>query len=63
MTEEVDGVRRSPASGIKVVVLGAGVAGLQAALECWRKGMDVEVVESAEKISPHGPFTVFRPYW
>lgn len=50
----VDSVQRSPENGIKVVIIGGGVAGLQAALECWRKGCDVVVVERVEKLSPQG---------
>lgn len=53
----VDGVHRQPENGIKVVIIGAGVGGLQAALECWRKGCDVVVLEKAEKLSPIGNLT------
>lgn len=54
MGDIFDGVKRAPVNGIKAVIIGAGVAGLQAALECWRKGIDVVVIEKSEKISPHG---------
>ena len=50
----VDGVHRYPSSGIKVVIIGAGNGGMQAALECWRKGCEVEVVERSAEISPIG---------
>lgn len=50
----VDGVHRFPENGISIVIIGAGVAGLQAALECWRKGCDVVVLERAEKLSALG---------
>lgn len=50
----VDGVQRFPENGIKVVIIGGGVGGLQAALECWRKGCDVIVLEQAKKLSPLG---------
>ena len=50
----LDGVNRSPENAIKVVIIGAGVGGLQAALECWRKGCEVVVLERAEKLSPLG---------
>ncbi|KAJ5931007.1 hypothetical protein N7466_006500 [Penicillium verhagenii] len=36
---------RSPPSNISVLIVGGGVAGLLAALECWRKGHDVRVLE------------------
>ena len=50
----VDGVHRLPSNGISVVVIGAGNAGLQTALESWRKGCDVVVLEKAEKLSHLG---------
>ena len=50
----VDGVHRAPENGIKVIVIGSGVGGLCAALECWRKGCDVQVLERSEKLSPLG---------
>jgi hypothetical protein len=53
-TAVIDGVQRFPENGIKVVVVGAGVGGLQAALECWRKGCDVVVLERAAQLSPLG---------
>ena len=50
----VNGVQRFPENDIKLIVVGAGVGGLQAALECWRKGCEVVVLERAEKLSPIG---------
>jgi thioredoxin reductase len=50
----VDGVHRLAENGIRVIIIGAGVAGLQAALECWRKGCDVVVLERAKELSPLG---------
>lgn len=50
----VDGVHRYPANGIKVVIVGGGNGGLNAALECWRKGCDVVVLERASELSPIG---------
>lgn len=38
------------ASGIRVAVIGGGVAGLVAALECARVGLDVTVFEAAERL-------------
>jgi NADPH-dependent 2,4-dienoyl-CoA reductase/sulfur reductase-like enzyme len=52
--EIVDGVKRFPRNGIKMIVVGAGVGGLGAALECWRKGCDVVVLERSERLSPMG---------
>lgn len=50
----VDGVQRFPHAGIKVIVAGGGIGGLGAALECWRKGCDVVVLEQGEKFSGIG---------
>ena len=50
----VDGVERFPETGLKVIIIGAGVGGLAAALECWRKGCDVTVLERVEKLSTIG---------
>ena len=50
----VDGVHRLPENGIRVVIIGAGIGGLQAALECWRKGCEVVVLEKAQELSPLG---------
>ncbi|KAI1414819.1 FAD/NAD(P)-binding domain-containing protein [Hypoxylon sp. FL1857] len=57
----VDGVLRFPPTGSKALVVGAGVGGLGVALECWRKGIEVEVIEKAEKISPLGDIFVIAP--
>jgi threonine dehydrogenase-like Zn-dependent dehydrogenase len=50
----VDRVHRHPNQGIRVTIIGAGVAGLQAALECWRKGCEVVVLERVTELSPVG---------
>lgn len=50
----IDGVIRLPQLGIRVIVVGAGVGGLMAAMECWRKGCDVVVIERAAEVSPLG---------
>jgi len=62
MTETVvDGVHRLPENGITIVIIGAGNAGLQAALECWRKGCDVVVLERAERMSGLGDYFTITP--
>lgn len=38
-------VARSPLSGISVCVVGAGPAGVYTALQCWRKGHNVRILE------------------
>lgn len=50
----VDGVHRYPPNDMKVVVVGAGNGGLTTAMECWRKGFDVVVLERAAELSPLG---------
>lgn len=49
-----DRVQRFSKNGIRVVIVGAGVGGLSAALECWRKGCDVVVLEKSDQLSPIG---------
>jgi NADPH-dependent 2,4-dienoyl-CoA reductase/sulfur reductase-like enzyme len=43
-----------PPTGISVLVVGAGVGGLMSALECWRKGHDVRVIERTPSLSTAG---------
>ena len=50
----VEGVQRYPENGIKVIIVGAGNGGLNAALECWRKGCEVVVLEKNDSLSPLG---------
>lgn len=44
-----------PNSGIDVLVVGTGLAGLTAALECTRKGHNVHVLERSHTINTQGP--------
>ncbi|GAB1317416.1 hypothetical protein MFIFM68171_07626 [Madurella fahalii] len=50
---------RLPPSGIKVVIVGAGFAGLTAAIECDRKGHSVVVLEKARALAPLGDIISF----
>lgn len=50
----VDGVLRYPRTGLKIIIVGGGPGGYFTALECWRKGHDVEVVEKNDGNSPIG---------
>jgi 2-polyprenyl-6-methoxyphenol hydroxylase-like FAD-dependent oxidoreductase len=43
-----------PATGIKVIIVGAGFAGLSLAIECVRNGHEVQIFESAKQFSPLG---------
>ena len=49
-----DSVQRYASNGTKVIVIGAGTSGMQTALECWRKGCEVEVIDKGDGISPLG---------
>ena len=52
MTVTTDCPKRCPATDISVLIVGAGVAGLMAALECWRNGHEVRIIErSPEQVT------------
>ncbi|KAJ5192410.1 hypothetical protein N7449_008552 [Penicillium cf. viridicatum] len=57
----LDGVLRYPSTGLKVIVVGGGPGGYFAALECWRKGHDVELVEKNDSNSPIGDVVFLSP--
>ncbi|KAI1462168.1 hypothetical protein F4805DRAFT_475330 [Annulohypoxylon moriforme] len=57
----VDGVLRYPSTGLKVLVVGGGPGGLLTALECWRKGHQVQVLEKNTANSPSGDTFVIGP--
>ncbi|KAI8961357.1 FAD/NAD(P)-binding domain-containing protein [Daldinia sp. FL1419] len=57
----VDNVLRYPATGSKALVVGAGVAGMMTALECWRKGIDVEIIERATENPAFGDSFLIGP--
>lgn len=40
-------LKQYPALGISVLIVGAGTSGVFAALECWRKGLQVRIIEKA----------------
>ncbi|RDW56397.1 hypothetical protein BP5796_13219 [Coleophoma crateriformis] len=50
---------RLPPSGIKVVIVGAGFAGLCAAIECDRKGHSVILLEKVKEVKPLGDLITF----
>ncbi|CAI6042553.1 unnamed protein product [Clonostachys chloroleuca] len=51
-----DKVKFHPPTGLSVLIVGAGVAGLMSALECRRKGHDVRVIERVPSPSTEGDF-------
>lgn len=55
---------RRPSTGIKVIIVGAGFAGVSAAIECDRKGHSVTVLEKAssiDEITRFGDIISFDP--
>lgn len=53
--------QRQPSTGIKVIIVGAGFAGLTAAIECHRKGHEVLVLESFPTLKVLGDIISFAP--
>lgn len=49
-----DGVYIYPATGINILIVGAGVGGLVTALECHRKGHNVRILERTAGASTGG---------
>ena len=47
-----------PETGIDVAIMGAGIGGLWAALECWRKGHKVRIFEKTKAPDTHGNNTL-----
>jgi 2-polyprenyl-6-methoxyphenol hydroxylase-like FAD-dependent oxidoreductase len=52
---------RPPSSGIHVIIVGAGFAGLTAAIECHRKGHSVLILESFPELKILGDIISFAP--
>ena len=50
----IDGVHRMPSTGISILIVGGGIGGLNMALESWRQGHDVRVLEKAPSLDPIG---------
>lgn len=49
-----DAVECAASTGINVLIVGAGVGGLTTAVECYRKGHAVRVLERSSKASTGG---------
>ena len=49
--------KRHPETHVNVLIVGAGMAGLMTALECWRKGHNVVgILERSQGPNYSGPF-------
>lgn len=59
MSPKMGNFPRLPPSGINVIVVGAGFAGLTAAIECDRKGHHVTVLEKVSELKPLGDIISF----
>ena len=38
-------LKRYPETSISVLIIGSGIGGLMSALECWRKGHSIQILE------------------
>ena len=47
-------LKRSPSTGIDVLVAGGGLGGMFAAINCYRKGHNVKILESAKGYDNNG---------
>ncbi|KAI0195515.1 hypothetical protein F4808DRAFT_464214 [Astrocystis sublimbata] len=56
-----NGATPRPATGIKVLIVGAGFGGLGAAIECHRQGHDVEIYEAFSELKQLGDIISFGP--
>lgn len=54
MAAEAHKIVRSPSTGIDVVVVGAGIGGLFSAVELYRQGHTVRVLESKPELTTIG---------
>lgn len=54
--------KRHPSTGISVLIVGAGPVGAYTALECWRKGHDVRIVERNATGSTQGSLFLSPPH-
>ncbi|KAK0443903.1 uncharacterized protein EV420DRAFT_1013878 [Desarmillaria tabescens] len=54
-------LEREPLSGIDILIVGGGLGGLSAAIECYRKGHNVRVVERRPGLDPFGDLVAIQP--
>ena len=51
---------RYPSNGINVLIVGAGPGGLLSAMECWRKGCSVRIIDRSSGPIETGVLTTSR---
>ena len=58
-------MKRYPPSGIDALVVGGGIAGLSFAIEAYRKGHSVRILERRPYFEDFGEyhFLIFHPNW
>ncbi|CAI7586740.1 unnamed protein product [Penicillium glandicola] len=61
LAEEEIRMDRDPSTNISILIVGAGLAGLAAAIECYRKGHNVRIVERNPKFEELGDFIAIGP--
>jgi heterodisulfide reductase subunit A-like polyferredoxin len=56
-----DNIKFQPPTGLTILVVGAGVGGLMSALECRRKGHNVQLIERTPALSIAGKSNWLAP--
>lgn len=59
MSETKKNTSAGPPTGIRVIIVGAGFGGLACAIECYRKGHSVTLVEAFSELKPLGDIVTF----
>ncbi|KAJ5193526.1 hypothetical protein N7449_009668 [Penicillium cf. viridicatum] len=57
----VDGILRYPRTGLDIIIIGAGLGGMMAAIECWRKGHEVQIIEKESGLLATGDIVAIGP--
>ncbi|KAH8702675.1 hypothetical protein GQ44DRAFT_831827 [Phaeosphaeriaceae sp. PMI808] len=60
MTSKID-FKRSPVTGISILVIGGGIGGLCFAIEAYRKGHNVRIIERRPSLDELGDLVVLQP--
>ena len=59
---DVDSIRAGLAPGKRIVIVGAGYIGLEVAAVCRQRGLDVTVLEMADRVMSRSPCRVGSPH-